>query len=385
MLVGAGLLVLGGVGAVVAALRSPPAAPTYLTRKVTRGDLTATVSASGVLRGKDTVSVGAEVSGRVRAVSADFNDRVTTGQLLVEIDPAMLRAQLAQNRAQLLSAKADVKNKRATAAEQRAAAERTKGLAKEGLASAQTLESAVASAERAEAQVEAAEAQVVVAEATVQSTQTSLGKTQIRAPMDGVVLSRDVEVGQTLTAAMSTPVVFKLARNLEDMEVTISIDEADVGHTHEGQRATFTVDAWPGKVFEGALVSIHNVSTTKDNVVTYDALLSVKNDERLLRPGMTATVTIHTDARHDVRMVPNPALRWRPAPTTGPRPAFAPPEDLGPKTSDTRPRVYVLRNGVPQEVTVTAGLTDGERTELKAGDLAVDDEVIVDAQEAQHP
>jgi HlyD family secretion protein len=355
---------------------------TYLTAAVAKGDLAATVSASGTVRGKDTVSVGAETSGRVKAVTVDFNDHVKEGQVLVEIDPAPTKAALSQARAQLLSARADVKNRDATAVEARLTAERTQAMAKEGLASTQQLEAAVAAADRATSAAEAARAQVVVSEASVESNVTALAKTQVRSPIDGVVLERDVEVGQALLAAMNTPVVFKLAKDLTHMEVTVSIDEADVGRTREGQHASFVVDAWPGKTFSAVLSSVHNVAVTKDNVVTYEGLLQVDNADLLLRPGMTATVTIDTDARHGVLLVSNAALRFTPAQTET-HTVLAGPPGQSTTVNDGKHRIYVLREGAPKEVVVEVGLTDGTRTEVRGEGFAAGDLAVVDAVEAQ--
>lgn len=355
----------------------------YITSPVRRGDLAATVTATGTLRGRGTVTVGAETSGRVQAVHVDYNDPVKKGQVLAEIDPAPSKAALAQAKAQLAAARAEVKNADATAAEAKLNAARTRSLAAEGLASQQTLEAALAAADRAAAQAESARAQVIVAQALVESNQTALEKTQVRSPIDGVVLSRDVEVGQALAAAMQTPQLFTLARDLRDMELTIAIDEADVGRTKVGQRATFTVDAWPGRVFPGELTSIRNVAVTNDNVVTYEALLSVSNDELLLRPGMTATVTINTDERKGVLLVPNAALRFSPAVQGPRRVGFGPPgpPPMAPVVVDERPRVYVLRNGQPHEVIVEVGLTDGVHTEVSAKELEEGALVITDAEQ----
>lgn len=354
----------------------------FLTAPVSRGDLAATVTATGSLRGKDTVIVGAETSGQVKAVHVDFNDRVHVGQLLAEIDPSTIQAALVQAEAQLAAARASVKNAEATATEARLAAERSQALAAEGLISKQALEAAVAAAERAVAAVLSARAQVVVAQGVVESNRTTLGKTEVRSPIDGIVLSRTVEPGQTVVAAMSTPELFTVARDLREMEVEIAIDEADVGRTKVGQTARFTVDAWPGRSFTGTLRAIHNVAVVKDNVVTYQARLGVENDELLLRPGMTATVTIETDKRTGVIAVPNAALRFSPPkpPKSG---GFSPPHGRAPGTRNEGPRVWVLgEDGKPSPIPVEVGLTDGVSTEVKAEGLQEGGAVIVDAEQA---
>ena len=380
---GAVILALSAIVAALVVWRSrasTPLPPKYLTAQVQRGDLAATVTATGTLRGKDTVSVGAETSGRVKRVAVDFNDRVTAGQVLAELDPSQLQSTLDQANAQLVAARAEVKSRDATATEARLNAERVRALAADGLASRQQLEAAVAAADRATASAEAGRAQITVSAAAVQSNLTALSKTQIRSPIDGVVLSRDVEVGQALAVAMTTPVLFKVAKDLREMEVTISIDEADVGHTRPGQKATFTVDAWPSRPFPGELASIHNVAVTRDNVVTYEALLRVANDELLLRPGMTATVSINTDERVGVLLVPNAALRFRPPPATT-RARMGPPDENAAVVSDLRPRVYVLREGRAEELLVEVGLTDGVHSEVTSAQLAAGDAVIVDAEQ----
>lgn len=352
----------------------------YLTTAVRRGDLSATVSATGTLRGKGTVTVGAETSGRVKALYVDYNDSVQKGQLLAEIDPATIEAALKQSKAELAAALASVRSSDATAQEAELAAARTRALTAQGLDSKQALEEADAAAERASAAAASARAQVIVARATVDSNRTTLAKTQVRSPIDGTVLSRSVEVGQALVAAMSTPELFKLAHDLRDMEVTIEIDEADVGRTKVGQRATFAVDAWPGKTFEGVLQSIRNVAVTKDNVVTYEALLRVRNDELFLRPGMTATVTVQTDQRTGVLLVPNAALRFTP-PSTNTRTAFdGPPGESTPPPQDSPPKIWVLRGDQPVEIRVQIGLTNGASTEVQSGELHEGDRVITDAE-----
>ncbi len=304
-----------------------------------------------------------------------------SGQVLAEIDPAPLQASLQQAAAQLLAAKADVKNKEATAVEAKLSADRTRALANDGLASKQQLEAAVAAADRSVAASEAARAQVVVSQATVQSSLTSLAKAQVRSPIDGVVLSRAVEPGQTLAVTMTTPVLFTVAKDLREMEVTISIDEADVGRTRAGQKATFTVDAWPGTRFPGELHAIQNVSTTKDNVVTYEALLRVANNELLLRPGMTATVSINTDERKGVLTVPNAALRFSP-PSNEKRSLLNGPPDSEVRTADSdKPHVWVLENGQPVEVFVEVGLTDGTNTEVSSPQLSEAEKVITDVEQ----
>lgn len=379
---------IGGIGGLIAwrASSGQPAPVHYVTTPVTRGDLASTVTATGTLEGKDTVSIGAETSGRVRAVLVDFNDSVKAGQVLAEIDPSTIRAQLQQATAQLAAARAGLKNAEATAKEAKLTIERTRAMAADGLVPQQQLETAEAAAERAYAAVDSAKAQIIVSQASVDSNTTSLERTQIRSPIDGVVLSRSVEVGQALAVTMTTPELFVVARNLREMEVTIAIDEADVGRTQVGQRATFTVDAWPGRHFDGVLRSIHNVAVKTDNVVTYEALLSVDNADLVLRPGMTATVTIATDERKAVLQVPNAALRFAPPvqkgrPSSPGLPGFGPPPRSPSAPVDAEPHVWVLRNEQPVRVAVTKGMSDGVRTEVSGKGLEENAQVITDAEQ----
>jgi HlyD family secretion protein len=376
------VLVVGGV--VVWRMKVSATAPLkYLTTKVTRGDLASTVSATGTLRGKDTVIVGAEISGRMKTVAVDFNDKVTKGQLLAEIDSTLLRANLNQVTAQLASARSELKNRQATALQARLTADRTRALIASGLAPKQQGETAEADAARASAAVESAKSQIIVAVASVASTRTSLGKTEIRSPIDGVVLSRNIDPGQTIAATMSAPELFKLTTDLTQMEITVAIDEADIGRTRQGQRATFVVDAFPDRRFESKVISIHNVAVTKDNVVTYEALLGVRNDGLLLRPGMTATTSIETERRQGVLLVPNAALRFSPATQVKKNMFSGPPGSGKPTSPDGKPRVWVLRDGSLVEHLVRLGPTDGVNTEVRETQLAEGDAVVTDMEQGK--
>lgn len=363
----------------------------YATVKVARGDLASTVVATGSLAGRDTVDVGAEVSGKIKALHADFNGLVTRGQVLGEIDPEQLTAARNQSKAQLVAARADLKSRRASADEARLAAARLQRMANEGLSSTQSVEAAVAAAARADAAVEAGAAQITVAEAALLSMETSLAKTIVRSPIDGVVLSRKVEVGQTVVAAMTTPVLFTLARDLKEMELTVAVDEADVGQVRAGQSAIFSVDAHAGRTFPTTVREIHNVPVLRDNVVTYEALLSVTNDELLLRPGMTATVTIETERRTAVLLVPDKALRFAPVHNDTGRTMFSGPREPAAVVDiDRRPSLYLLRLALPVRVRVTTGLSDGTQTEILcpkdvACPVVEGDLVIVDTAENAGP
>ncbi|MBX3182704.1 MAG: efflux RND transporter periplasmic adaptor subunit [Polyangiaceae bacterium] len=387
--------------------------PTYETQPVERGDLRSTVTATGTVSGRDTVEVGAEVSGTISKLYVDFNDQVKAGDILLELNTDKLLAAQGSAKARLTAAYASNKSARTTSKEAQTNRDRARELAKQGLISKSELESAEAAAERAAAQVQSTSADILVAKATLDSANTDLSKAVIRAPIDGVVLSRSVEQGQTVTASLQTPVLFLIARDLTKMELSVQIDEADVGRVKEGQKATFTVDAHPMKTFEASLRSLRNVPTTTDNVVTYQAVLDVSNDDLLLRPGMTATATIVTEEVTDALLVPNAALRFTPAspagsaspsgPTAlnvlqgggargmrgGPgmrgggggnrRPAGAGQQRRGGRGNAEQPmgRLFVLEAGEPKMLRVPTGVTDGTMTEIKSG-IEPGTEVITD-------
>jgi HlyD family secretion protein len=287
-------------------------APKYVTAPVERGDLAVTVTATGTLSALDTVEVSSEVSGRVAEVMVDFNDRVTAGQLLAVLNPEQARARAQEAAAQVEAANAGLARARATADESRRKVGRAQELFKAGLLSKDDLDTAQATARRADADVGAAAAQTTVARASLDDARSALRKSSVVSPIDGIVLSRTVEPGQTVAASLQAPVLFTLARDLTKMKLEVAVDEADVGKVREGNPATFTVDAYPGRTFASRVESLHNVATTAENVVTYTAELSVENSDLALRPGMTATAGIVTEEKHGVLLVPNAALRFTP-------------------------------------------------------------------------
>jgi HlyD family secretion protein len=353
----------------------------WSTAAVRRGDLTATVTANGNLRARGAVRIGAEVSGRVVSVAADFNGVVRLGQVLAEIDTTQVEAALRQAKAQLVAARADVASRSATATEARQSLERTKRLAANNSATPQQVDAETAAASRAEAALATATAQVELAEAAVVAAQSSAQKARIRSPLDGVVLQRDVEVGQVLATAMGAPTIFTVARPLTTLEAVLSIDEADVGRVRQGQPVFLTVDAWPGQRFEGALGELHDDAVIRNSVVTYTAIVTVPNAELRLKPGMTVTATIETEKRVGVLLLPNTALRYRPPDTARKAALGAPPDSVTAAVLDGKARVFRLEHGQPQEVVVELGLTDGLTTELRSKNLKEGDALIIDAEE----
>jgi len=371
----------------------------FVTARVERKDLRETVTATGTLSPLDSVEVGAEVTGRVIRVNVDINDQVQAGQVLVEIDPEQLEARVEEAAAQLASAEASLKNATATVKEAELKATRMRELHQRGLVSSQELETAEAARDRAQAQVATAKAQITVARAGLKAAKTNREKALIRSPIDGIVLARTVEPGQTVTAGFQTPVLFTIARDLTQMRLLIDVDEADVGKVREGQEATFVVDAYPRQKFASKVLRLNNMPKPDSTVITYEALLSVDNRDRLLRPGMTATATIVTSHKPGVLTVPNAALRFEPAAKAAtqdrPRPGLPlpgiriggggtrrPPSgarpDAGPRRQET---VYVLEAGQPKAIPVQVGGSDGQISEIVSDALREGMEVIVDAVE----
>ncbi len=361
------------------------AATVYATEPVTRGALTVSVTATGSLYPTNQVEISSELSGTVRQVLVDYNDPVKKGQELAELDTDKLSAAVEGERAHLASANAGVAEAKATITETKADLDRKTTLLARHVGTQQEVEAAAAAHDRAVAALASAEAAVKVADADLHLAEVNLEKACICSPIDGVVLSRDVEPGQTVAASFQAPVLFTIAEDLKRMELRVDVDEADVGGVEVGQQATFTVDAYPGRSFPARIRVVRYASETVDGVVTYKAILDVDNADLALRPGMTATAEIVVQHVTDALLVPNQALRWAPPAQqekSGGRSLFMmfprPPRDTRPKPDEAgRRTVYVLRDGHPVAVPVEVGSSDGDRT-VVTGDLAEGDAVIVD-------
>jgi HlyD family secretion protein len=370
---------LAGATVAMARNRMATAKPTtaYITAPVTRGVLSSTVTATGNLRARGVVNIGSEISGRVKHVATDFNRSVKKGEVLAELDATQAEASLRQSRAQLAAAQADLASRLASLNEAQRALERTATIASQGMTSVQQLDADKAHLTRAEAAVAAARSQVELQRAAVLSAQTTVDKTRIRSPLDGVVLTRDLEVGQTVTAA--TP-AFTVALALSKLEAVVSIDEADIGRVQPGQTVSLSVDAWPGKQFAGVLREVHDVATTKNAVVTYNAIVTINNETLTLKPGMSVTVTIEAERREGVVLVPNAALRYRPAVTVSKSAMSGPPDAVVAAVLDGKARLYLLEGGQPKEMLVNPGATDGVSTEIRSDAPPIGAAVIVDAE-----
>jgi HlyD family secretion protein len=368
---------LAVVLAVRAARRgSQPGGPRFKEAAVTRADLRVTVSATGTLKAQSTVEVGAEVSGRVLRVLVEPNDHVKVGDLLAEIDPEPSKVSIDEALARVAASRAAVRQAEATRTETELAKVRAGKMVALGVLSERDREAADAAHDRAIAMRASAAAELGLAEAQRKNAATRLSRTRIVSPIDGVVLTRLIEPGQTVTAGFQTPVLFKLAEDLTKMRLFVYVDEADVGRVTEGQEASFTVDAHPGKSFPSKLLSLRFEPRTEQNVVSYEAVLAVDNDKLLLRPGMTANATITAEKKLAVLTVPNQALRFIPPKEVFPKAPGKPVPEL-PHTEG--PHVWVLENGLPKPVTVQPGATDGERTEVEG--LAEGTKVIADVED----
>ena len=412
------------------------ARPAFRTAPVTRGPLTSAVSATGTLNAVITVQVGSQISGQIKELHADFNSVVKKGQLIARIDPESFEAKVNQAKAQVEAARASVLNQQAAVEKARADVEnaraalaasrantakaqvtvldsrrtlgrnrdlRLRGLiaqADEDTAQA-AYDSAVAQQEASKAQEEAqrsmvrsgeaqlrvaeamlqnAKAQVLQNEAALRQAQVDLDRTFIRAPVDGVVVGRTVDVGQTVAASLQAPTLFTIAQDLRNMQVDTNVDEADVGRVRVGQAATFTVDSFPSRTFSGEVVQIRKAPLVVQNVVTYDVVVSARNPDQRLLPGMTANVRIVIEQKDKVMQVPNAALRFRPPGTEAPererpaRPSGGPSRGGGLSAG----RVWVVgTDGKPAAIPLQLGIGDGTYTEVAKGDLQEGQEVIV--------
>jgi HlyD family secretion protein len=286
--------------------------PTITTARVTRGDLAETVGATGTLQAVTTVQVGTQVSGTIQELNADFNSLVRKGQVLARLDPSLIQSQIEQARANLIRAEADLERLRVALDDARTKMVRAKELAEKKLIAQTELEAAEVAVRSAEAQLRSQQAGVTQSQASLRQNQVNLAHTVIESPIDGLVISRNVDVGQTVAASMSAPTLFVLAADLTKMQVLASLDESDVGRIRPGQAVRFRVDAFPTEEFTGSVTQVRLQPTTVQNVVTYQTVIDVPNPGLKLKPGMTANVSIEIARRTDVVRVPNTALRFRP-------------------------------------------------------------------------
>ncbi|MDQ2091052.1 efflux RND transporter periplasmic adaptor subunit [Marimonas arenosa] len=361
--------------------------PRYATAAVSRGDITVMVTATGTVEPTNLVTISSELSGTIERVSADFNDIVTAGQELARLDTTKLEALVAVQRAQLRAAEARVVSAEATLAETLRSYENIRKLDERGVATHTELVNAKAAFDRARASLQVANADRQLAESNLALQQADLDKACICSPINGVVLDRQVDPGQIVASSLNAPTLFTVAEDLTKMELQVYVDEADIGQLKQGNRGTFTVDAYDDRVFPAEIESIRYASETVDGVVSYLATLSLENTDLALRPGMTATADIVVAELTDVLRVPNRALRFAPPQTaegseeddnrSGLLGMIMPhrPQEVPKRSLDT---VWVLRDGVATEIEVQTGATDGDFTEIIGSDLSEGDAVITD-------
>ncbi len=352
---------------------APKEAVTYRTAEVRRGTVISTISATGTVQPLLKVLVGSQVSGTVTQWYADFNDRVTAGFILAELDQDRFKAQVDQRGAAVAVARARVEEAQARLATATLDRERIEQARARAAASEYEMAAARATEDAARAALHAAEAELSASEADARLAAIELSKTIIRSPIDGVVISRDVDAGQTVAASLAAPTLFTIANDLTKMQVNANVSETDIGHVREGMPAEFRVDAYPGRVFRGTVSQVRYAETVVDNVVTYTTLIDVDNADLLLRPGMTATILFQVARAEDVLMVPNAALRFNPQADTAAinwnRPGRGAP---------LKPRVFRLADHKLVEVPVELGLNDGTFTEVRAAQLREGEAIVVE-------
>ena len=367
----------------------------FKTKDITAGSLTITVNATGTLKPTNQVDVGSEMSGNVKTVDVQYNDHVKKGQVLATIDASTYEAMVNQSKASLESAQAQVLNAEATEKEAQSKLDRLKEVWKlsgNKVPSKTDIDAAEAALQRAQASVATAKAQVSQAQATLNQNETNLSKLVIRSPIDGIVLSRAIEPGQTVQASFQGVTLFTLAEDLSIMELHVDVDEADVGEVKENQEATFTVDGYPDRTFKAHITQVRYGAKTVSGVVTYETVLDVDNSELLLRPGMTATADIIVNKLEKATLIDNAALRFNPsekdlAAYSGQKEGFL--KKIFTRSSQVKPqekeaeikdkkskKVWTLRDNILVPITITTGLTDGITTEITGGDIKAGAPVI---------
>lgn len=330
----------------------------YKTQNIQARDIVITVSATGNLEPTNTVDVGIEVSGTITEVNVDFNDRVKKGEVLAKIDTTKLESQVRNSKAALAVAKAELENTKVSLHNAKVEFDRAQALFKStngNYPSSKEMDATKTTYDLAKASYSGKKALVLQAEANLQSIEDDLRKAVVRSPLNGIILDRKVEVGQTVVASMQTPVLFTIAENLATMELSVSVDEADIGQVKQGQQVTFSVDAYPKQTFSGVITKVQFNSEIVEGVVTYNAIVAVDNNKLLLRPGMTATALIKTQEFKQMPTIANAALR------------YAPQSQNNTEYTAQADRVWILEDGQPKAVEIVLGKSDGSYTIVESG------------------
>lgn len=344
----------------------------YRTAKVEKGEISDAVSATGNINAVTTVQVGSQVSGTIQHIHADFNSRVKKGQVIAKIDPQIFEASVVQARGNVANATAVLEKAKIVSADTLRTLRRNQELIRNGYVAQADVDAAETAYDSAVSQQKGAEAQLDQAKGALSVAETNLRYTTIVSPVEGTVISRNVDVGQTVAASFQTPTLFTIAQDLTKMQIDTNVDESDIGRTSAGQEATFTVDAYPGKTFSGKVIQVRNSPIVTQNVVTYDVVVQVDNKDLSLKPGMTANVSIRIRDFKDVLKIPNAALRYRPSSSEKKKVE-------GEKEKESQgARVYTIdKDGKPAPIRVKTGVSDGTHTLLAEGNLKPGDEVIV--------
>jgi HlyD family secretion protein len=370
----AGVIIVAVVAAIYYYKRDVKAeAPAFMSAEVTRGNVISTVEATGTLEAVTTVQVGSQVSGTISALHADFNSKVKKGQVIAELDSSLFQTQVEQARATVARLQADFDRAKVQAADANLKLTRAHELFDKQLIPKTDLETAESTARSADAAVKGAEAEIVQAKASLNQAQVNLSHTIIKAPIDGVVIARNVDVGQTVASSLQAPTLFILARDLAEMQVNASVDESDIGEIAPEQNVRFRVDAYPNETFTGKVRQVRLQPVVQQNVVSYVTVIDVPNRELKLKPGMTAAVTIETARADDVLKVPNAALRFSPRSTATDASSAARPPQAGGRGAkpddDNGHAVWILVQDRPTRVPVQPGISDGRDTAILDGDL----------------
>jgi HlyD family secretion protein len=357
-------------------IQDDPAPVYYMTAKVERGSLSRLVTATGTVNPVSTVQVGSYVSGPIKAIFVDFNSPVTRGQRVAQIDPRPFQVKVKQAEANLVTAQAQVAKDKADLDFKRQVLKRSRDLFERNLIASQEVEATERDYEQARAQLQLDQARVEQNDAALEEAKVNLGYTDITSPVEGIVVARNVDVGQTVAASFQTPVLFLIAQDLTKMQVNASVSESDIGGVTQQQRAFFTVDAYPERQFWGAVTQVRNAPQIVQNVVTYDVVVSVDNADLALKPGMTASISVISAHRDDVLKVPLAALRFRPPTRNGKRDGHQ--QDTARKQTDDRRQVWVQTNGDKlTSVPVALGISDETYAELLPGALSEGDPVVI--------
>lgn len=371
IILGAVVLIAIGIGLFLF-LRSDKNEPKYVTEKITRGDIKSTVSATGTVNAVTTVQVGTQVSGTIKQLFVDYNSPVKQGQLLAQIDPAVFEAQVGQARANLMSSRAAMEKAQVALRDTKLTYDRNKTLFAKNFIAKSDLDTAETNYLSAQAQIKVAKAQIQQTQAALDAASVNLKYSRILSPVNGIVISRNVDIGQTVAASFQTPTLFTIAQDLTKMQIDTSVDEADIGKMNVGQNVTFTVDAYPELTFHGKVSVVRNAPITVSNVVTYDTVITVDNADLKLKPGMTANVLIETATAAGVLRVPNAALRFKPA-ATGQNGSKGKTQKAAKGSG-----VWILENKKPQQIKITTGISDGNYTEVKDGGISEGQQIITD-------